>query len=229
MNIGILFTVRISSSRLPRKALLEVRGIPMISYLIRRFQTLCSERLIICTTTLQEDNYFDIIAAQHDINIFHGNADNILNRHLECAKQYDLDYIVNVDCDDIFSSPELVKKLTEKMPYSDVVYTNGFPFGTNLFAYNVNILNTLPINDNQVDTGWGALIKDNTAFSHYIIEADEREQFDIRLSLDYEEDFLLFRHIIETLDMDKRFVSQNEIISYIKKNPNIAKINSMVD
>ena len=80
MNVGILFTVRISSSRLPGKALLEVRGIPMIVYLIKRFKAMCSEKLIICTTDLPEDSCFDIIAEQLEIGIFHGNANNILHR-----------------------------------------------------------------------------------------------------------------------------------------------------
>ena len=44
--------------------------------------------------------------------------------------------------------------------------------------------------------------------------------------MDYECDFDLFKHIIESLDMDKRIVCQDEIMDYIKNNPEIAKINS---
>jgi len=224
MKVGILFTVRISSTRLPGKALLEVRGIPMIVYLLKRFQALCTEQLIICTTDLPADDCFDMIAGQAGVDIFHGDAGNILRRHLKCAEKFDLDYIINVDCDDVFSSPELVEKLIFKMPEYDVIYTCGYPFGTNLFAYSTRILKDLPIDKRQMDTGWGALIKDDQ-FSNYIIEAGQDEKFEIRLSMDYKNDFILIKHIIEALDMDQKFVSQKEIINYIKNNPEIAEIN----
>jgi len=218
VNVGILFTVRISSSRLPGKALLEVRGIPMIVYLIKRFKAMCSEKLIICTTDLPEDSCFDIIAEQLEIEIFHGNANNILHRHLKCAEQFFLDYIINVDCDDIFSSPELVERITSKLPMYNVVYSDGYPFGTNLFAYSTEVMGFLPVHEKQVDTGWGALIKNNPSFTQYVIEANSNERNEIRLSMDYMQDFLLFKCIIEALDMDTRVVSQNEIIEYVKNN-----------
>jgi spore coat polysaccharide biosynthesis protein SpsF len=228
MKIGILFTVRISSSRLPGKALLEVREIPMIEYLINRFKALCSEKLVICTTDLPADDCFDAVAARLGVDIFHGDPSNILCRHLQCAEHFGFDYVINVDCDDVFSSPELVKQLVAKMPEYDVIYTTGHPFGTNIFAYSVGALRSIQTNEKQVDTGWGALIKDNPSLTRYAIEASPNEQYNIRLSMDYEEDFALFKHIIEALDMDKKIVSQAEIINYIKCNPDVAKINEKV-
>jgi spore coat polysaccharide biosynthesis protein SpsF len=225
MKTGIFFTVRISSSRLPGKALLEVRGIPMIEYLISRFKATCSEKLIICTTDLPADSCFDALAVRLGVDVFHGDGGNILRRHLQCAEHFGLDFIINVDCDDIFSSPELVEKITKKVSEYDVIYTDGHPFGTNLFGYSADVLRKLQSDEKQVDTGWGALIKDNPAFSQYAIYAEPHEKFDIRLSMDYENDFLLFKHIIEALDMNEKFVSQSEILNYIKKNPEIANIN----
>jgi spore coat polysaccharide biosynthesis protein SpsF len=225
MKTGIFFTVRISSSRLPGKALLEVRGIPMIEYLIKRFKALCSEKFIICTTDLSADNCFDAVAERLGVEVFHGDGDNILRRHLQCAEHFGLDYVINIDCDDIFSSPELVGKITAKISEYDVVYTDGHPFGTNLFAYSADVLRKLQTDEKQVDTGWGALIKENPDFSTHAIEAEPHERFDVRLSMDYENDFLLFKHIIEALDMNEKFVSQSEILTYIKNNPDIADIN----
>lgn len=236
MNIGILITVRTGSSRLPNKALKEVMGKPIISYLVSRMNKVNHEnaKIVICTTTLEEDAILDDIANEYGALCFHGDKDNIIKRHLQCANEYNFDFIVNVDGDDILCDPEYVKLIIQYASKSndfDVIKTCGLPFGTNSIGYKRNVLETILSNVDQltIDTGWGQLITDPSVFSIREIYVKDLESCDCRLTLDYEEDFVLFKTIIEKLFVDDRYISQSAIIDYIKSTPSIMKINQHVN
>lgn len=234
MNIGIFITVRSGSTRLQAKALRPVNGLPIISYLIERIKYILrnSVSLYICTTTLPEDNIFDNIALTHGITAYHGNPDNILKRHLDCALQEGIDFIINVDGDDILCNTEYINKAIEILqstPQITILKTAGLPFGTNCIGYSTQTLReTVKKHDfSVIDTGWSELIYDNNMHLVKILEADAVDQMpNLRLTLDYEEDFEVFRHILETLFTQDRYVPQAEILSYLKQHPEISKLNS---
>lgn len=233
MNTGIFITVRTGSTRLPGKALKEVMGRPIISYLITRIKEINQSvgKIIICTTTLCEDNVLDDIAKDHGVFCFHGDKDNIIKRHLQCANEYDIDFIVNIDGDDILCDPEYVKliiKLANESNDYEVIRTCDLPFGTNSMGYKKIVLEMISqkIEIANIDTGWGLLINDTSIFAIKDIYADESEKSDCRLTLDYEEDFILFKNIIEKLFIGNEYVTQKSVIDYLNNNPNIKNINS---
>lgn len=233
LNTGIFITVRTGSSRLPGKALKEVMGRPIISFLISRIKKINENigKVIICTTSLSEDNVLDDIAKDYGVSCFHGDKDNIIKRHLECANEYNIDFIVNIDGDDILCDPEYVKLIIKHANESndyDVVKTCDLPFGTNSMGYKKNVLTAIlqKIEMANIDTGWGLLINDKSVFAIKEIFAAESEKSDCRLTLDYEEDFILFKNIIQALFIGEEYVAQKSVIDYINNNPEIKNINS---
>lgn len=236
MKTGIFITVRTGSSRLPGKALKEVMGKPIISYLISRMLAINHDygEIVICTTTLKEDDVLNDVADKYGILCYHGDNDNIIRRHMNCANAYNFDFIVNVDGDDILCDPEYVKKIIEYASKSnayDVIRTCDLPFGTNSIGYKKEVLNKIihTITEDIIDTGWGRLITDSSAFNIWDIHAKHSERCDCRLTLDYESDYVLFKKIIEELFVDERYVSQKSIIEYLNSNPDIKNINQHVN
>ena len=72
MNV-IFLSVRTGSSRLPEKALYEIRDKTMIEYLIDRLKkSKYAEKVILCTTELKEDDVLCDIARENDIDYFRG-------------------------------------------------------------------------------------------------------------------------------------------------------------
>jgi len=233
VNTGIFITVRTGSTRLPGKALKEVMRRPIISFLISRIKKTNENvgKIIICTTSLCEDNALDDIAKDYGVSCFHGDKDNIIKRHLECANEYNIDFIVNIDGDDILCDPEYVKliiKYANESNNYDVIRTCDLPFGTNSMGYKKNVLETIlqKIEITNIDTGWGLLINDTSIFTIKDIYADESEKSDCRLTLDYEEDFILFKNIIEKLFVGNEYVTQKAVIDYLNNNSEIKNINS---
>ena len=65
-----------------------------------------------------------------------------------------------------------------------------------------------------------------------MFKAEELEGFDkiyrrpeIRMTLDYYDDFRFFRHIIEKLDKGEKYFSLRDVVEYLDRNPDIILIN----
>ena len=81
MKKAILITVRTGSTRLPQKALLEINGKSTIVHLINRLkQSKLANDIILCTTTLKEDNVLEDIAIANGINYYRGSITDKLER-----------------------------------------------------------------------------------------------------------------------------------------------------
>lgn len=233
MKTGIFITVRMGSSRLPGKALRLINERPILEYLITRIQHISQSigDIIVCTTNNSEDQVFDNLTQKLGVSAYHGDPHNIVKRHLDCATTFKLDFIINIDGDDILCNPEYVLKLHSASKLNNdkqVFRTVGLPFGTNIIGYKKEVLEQILMNCDYkaIETGWGSLICDENMFDLYSLTASEDERDNIRLTLDYQEDFLVFKEIIENVFTNENYIPQSEVLKYIKSHPEITLINS---
>lgn len=232
MGVGIFIPVRIGSTRLPQKALMRVNGKCILEYLIERikFVNEKSAKIMICTTDLKEDLVLDDLADRNSIGIFHGETENILKRQYDCARIHDIDFIVNVDGDDILCNPEYINKIINehhKKPNYDVIQTEGLPFGTNSMGYQIGALEKIMdiLEQKKIDTGWGEIIKDEMLFHILKLHANFDESIEARLTLDYIEDFKVFENIIQAIFEPGKYLKQSDIITYLRRHPEVLKTN----
>ena len=102
MNV-IFISVRTGSSRFPQKAIKKINGKATIEHLIERLkESKYAEKVILCTTELQEDDILCDIARKNNIEFFRGSSPDKLSRWLGATEKYNVDFFVNVDGDDIF-------------------------------------------------------------------------------------------------------------------------------
>ena len=108
MNV-IFISVRTGSSRFPQKAIKKINGKATIEHLIERLKkSKYAEKVILCTTELQEDNILCDIAQENNIEFFRGSSPDKLSRWLGATEKYNVDFFVNVDGDDILFDAGLV-------------------------------------------------------------------------------------------------------------------------
>ena len=132
MNTAVFIPVRTKSTRLPNKALLDIKGKPVLEHLIERVKSAKLPNLIaLCTTVNTEDEVLVRIAERNGICYFQGSEKDILDRYLKAALKYDVDFIVNVDGDDILCDPEYMDKVVEvfRRTGADYIKCEGLPFG----------------------------------------------------------------------------------------------------
>ncbi len=228
MNCDVFIPIRLSNTRLPKKALKEINGIPVVQYLIDRIKK--SEKIrnvIICTTKNENDNELVEFLKKNNYMFYRGSESDILARYLDTAKKFDTDFIISVDGDDIYSDPYYVDKMILAFEKTNADYIDmvNFPFGIASVGIKRNALVKvceLKKTDNT-ETGYRLFFHDEKIFKVHKMELEENIKFpkELRLTLDYQEDLDLARKIISKLGNDFHL---EDIIELFEKNPELLQI-----
>lgn len=219
---GLLITARLGSSRLPQKHLLPIDGKPVMGYLIDRMERAFGPELgsgdvkIIISTSAEAMNtaFRQFVPPAH---VFYGDIKNLPFRQLQAAYTHELDYIVSVDGDDILCSVQAMRDIATKLEQGEsYVSTKGLPFGMNAFGYSQSFLERSLENSSAkiLETGWGRIFDENerSLITYPQVEAFEDK---LRLTLDYQEDFDLFKSVIEELGDTIYTIPDTELITHI--------------
>lgn len=233
--VGILFTARLGSNRLPKKHLITANGKSFIEWLILRFQhEFRSEiennliKLVIATSEEPENVEFAETLAAYDVAVFYGAVSNIPKRHLACADFFHFDRIISIDGDDILCSTLAARTIYQEFAnnnQSNIIETIGLPLGMNASGYQVSYLRACLNNYKQekIETGWGRIFINP---KKKIIPCGKHSIYDkLRLTLDYKDDMLFFSNVITFLKDKIIDIGDEQLIDLIKKN-NFDKINN---
>lgn len=99
-KIAVIVAARMGSSRLPGKALLPILEQPMLKLLLTRLKANKHNVPILLATTMQpKDDRLCNIAQEVDCQWFRGNQNDLVQRYIDCARQFQVDHIVRVTAD----------------------------------------------------------------------------------------------------------------------------------
>jgi spore coat polysaccharide biosynthesis protein SpsF len=231
MNFGIFITCRNGSKRLPGKCNLEfINKTSYIEYIFKRtlkVKTKC--KIILCTTKNKSDLNLVKTAKKFKINTFRGDTLDKLKRWKDAAKKFKIDFFVTIDGDDPLFDPELVDKAFKQYLINKPDFIEGKKLICGLFTYGIKTIALEKVckikNTNK--TEMMSIYFTNTGlFNCEQLKRINKKYYrdDIRLTLDYPEDHVFFKTLINNFKK-KIFFSTLEIISIINKYPKILKIN----
>lgn len=230
MKIGFLITARLKSTRLPLKILKDLNGKTVIERIIDRAKEIKGiSEIVLCTSTNPQDKPLVDIAKENNIYYFNGDEEDVLKRLLDAAKFFDLDYFLSITADNplfsIYYSNLIVDEI--KRNHYDFIKLEGLPLGAATYGVKVKALETICKVKNIVDTEiWGYLIDRPEIFNIKTIKVRGKlNRPELRLTLDYEEDYELINKIYSNVPF-KKVLNLHNVIDYLDKNPRIAKINA---
>jgi len=221
------------STRLPKKALLEIEGRSTIEHLIDRAKAAkLPDVVVVCTSTHPDDAILVDVAHRNGVEGFRGNPEDKLDRYLQAAKKYKLDLVVNIDGDDILCDPELVDRTIEhfKKTSADCIIWRGYPVGAVPIGVKVKALEKVMELKEERDTEvWGGYFIDSGLFHVEYLDAEkELTHPEFRMTLDYQEDLEFFRAVFKKLYKPGKIMSMKEIVKLLVQHPEIAKISQAV-
>lgn len=229
---AIFISVRTASTRLPKKALKKINNKTTIEYLIDRLKkSTKADMIILCTTEFEEDNELCRIAEKNNINFFRGSAPDKLKRWLGAATQYNVDFFVNVDGDDLFFDAGLADICFEQHDLTQTDFIDGRGLYNDVYGITTTSLKKVCEIKSNSDTEfiqpyfkYGA---SKGLFSMAKIDKppEKYKKRDIRMTLDYEEDYVFFNTIINYFSASNIDMSFENILSYLKNNPSVKTIN----
>jgi len=218
------------STRLPGKALLEIKEKPVIDHLIDRLKLAKSPDLIVlCTSTHPDDAVLADVAHNNSIECFRGSEDDKLDRYVNAAQRYGVNFVVVTEGDNIFYEPEIIDGIIELYLHTKVDYICclELPLGTAPHGIRVKALEKVCQIKSETDTEvWGGYFTDTGLFKvEYLEVSAELRHPEMRMTLDYPEDYEFFKAIFDRLYLPGEVFSLRDIISLLRSNPELIDIN----
>ena len=222
-----LVTVRSRSTRLPRKCFLPFGEDNILSHVVKRAIWYGIEP-IICTTTNEEDNEIEELARRIGVRFFRGSEENKLKRWADCVNLFSIDWFHTVDADDPFFDGNEMKRSMDllKSGKFDVVSPTpsssdgGASVGYSLTSNIVNECVKDLDDDTDTEMMWDFLERlPGIAIKQLL---DTEPKLNLRLTLDYEEDYWLLESVRRILG---NMATREEINELFRSNPDLFRIN----
>lgn len=241
MKIGALIPIRLASERLPGKALMPICGRPVVHHLLDRVvaaEHIRSPRDVVVTTT-EDASDAPLVAAveTYGCSVFRGARDDIIKRFHDAIAHFGFDAVIQVDGDDPLTEPRFMDRCVARLladPSLGIVWSEGLPLGVNCKSFTAEAMRTVYAHykSDRNDTGFiyfftkTGLVK--TAVETATDAADQDKK--LRLTLDYPEDFEVFRRVIEALyHPGARPFDIREAITWLNAHPEVANLNANLD
>lgn len=237
VNIDIFIIARMGSSRYPGKILEKIEGKPVIKFICDRLNGIEGIRkIIVCTTNRIEDDVLVNFLKKEKIDFFRGNEKDILKRLFDAANKFNTDIIIDVEGDKIFTDPYFVRKTIQEMLNSDIDFCTGssseevfdtyfaihgfMPAGIRVTALE-KIVKLKKTDDTE--TGYKEFFTENNFIKAKYIVPDTKINYpkNLRLFLDYEEDFEFATEIIKRLDENFDY---NDVLQIVNDKPELMRI-----
>jgi spore coat polysaccharide biosynthesis protein SpsF len=227
-DYNALLSVRTSSSRLPRKCFLPFGDSNTLIHVVKRSINF-GINPIVCTSTDGSDDEIEELCQQNKILYFRGSLENKLNRWLECATKFQLVDFHTIDVDDPFFDPLQVKESIDVLREKNLDIVSPTEISSNGSAsVGYSIKNHCLIENQKIINGIMQIEMIDSVFNqfnnlkHEILVSQFPDFSNVRLTLDYIEDYYLLVFVLNELGP---FCNREEIGELFRKNPDLYKFN----
>lgn len=231
MKTAVLITVRSGSTRLPGKSLVPIyRDVPLLEHVINRAKgSKLADKIIVCTTILEEDDKISKIAEKCKVLVFRGSVEDKLERWNNAVDKYQIDYFATMDGDDPLCVPELIDKSLKQIISENVDFIESTEVVTGLFTYAIKssaLKRVCEIKDSSKTEMMWTYFKDTGLFKMQQLKdiPVKLKRNDIRLTLDYSEDLELFKLIFSKIPGEEN-INIDQVIDLLNDNAEIREIN----
>ncbi|MFH1642150.1 MAG: glycosyltransferase family protein [Nanoarchaeota archaeon] len=226
-KIGIIIQARMTSTRLPGKVLMDVGGMPLLAFLIKRLKSSVKNIDVIVATTKDKDDD-KIVELCNSINVpyYRGSKENVLDRYIKCSREFNIDVIIRVCADSPFIDTEGINELViayHQNPLANLIHNkhkNGYPPGAGAELVTLESLEKAEMDaseQNQREHVLPYILEHSEKFN--IIECDAPKHLrrpDYHIAVDYPEDLKLVNLILTKADA--LFPNQHEKVTIPLKN-----------
>ncbi len=211
----------------------------MLAQQVRRLKRcLMADEIVIATTTNPIDDSVIDLAKSENVGWFRGSENDVLSRYVGAARESQADVIVRVTSDCPLIDPEqtdrVIKELTARSrecDYASNVIHRTFPRGLDTEAVFRDTLERLDrlasSNQSREHVTYFVTMERPDLFVLRGVD-DSQDNSDLRWTVDTSEDLAMVRRLYAELEMGDQFLPYPAVLSHVRRNPEIAKMNSQV-
>ena len=223
------------STRFPGKTLKEIRGKPILEYVISRASLAKKiNTVVVATTAEKEDDAIEEFCKKIGVHCFRGSTLDVLDRFYKCSMEYpDNDVIVRVTADCPLIDPKVIDKVISKFEEGEVDYASNVLKETYPDGMDVEVFTRKALEESAREAKLKSerehvtlYIRNNPKYKKVNVE-DDPDFSKFRLTVDDSRDFEVVSFLIEKYggelgykDYCKDLLEHPEILS---KNANIER------
>ena len=234
-SVWIVVSARMASSRSPGKALADLAGRPLLEVLLERMKTVRGVSGVALATSARDENHaLAKVAGRLGVPVFRGDENDVLRRHVDCARWLGADHVVRVTGDNPLTDVETAESLVALHLAEDADYT--YVPGDALL---MGILSEVIATD-ALARAWerGDARHRSELMTLYIKEHPEEFRIALgalpadlyrpayRLTVDEPEDIALMQALFARLVRPGHLVTTREAIALMDSDPALATINA---
>ena len=232
MTTIIIIQARMESTRFPGKMMADLLGKTVIGHVISRVKK-CKlvDKIVLATTTSNEDDLLESEAKKEGISVFRGSEDDVLDRFYQAAKKYEATIVVRITGDCPLIDPKIIDKTinffnNEKCDYASNTNPPTFPDGMDAEVFSFNSLekawkNAKLKSEREHVTPY--IKKNEEIFSNKNLE-NEQDISKYRMTIDEAEDLIAVKRILENIN-DKENYGLSDIMKVLESDKKIIEIN----
>ena len=234
-RVLVVVSARMASSRCPGKALAPLAGRPLLEVLLDRMAAVRGvDGVVLATSVKAENDPLVDVARSAGFEVFRGDEDDVLRRHVDCARALGADHVVRVTGDNPLTDVETIESLVARhgREAADYTYVPGDALLMGILAE--------VISRSALERSWerGDARHRSELMTLYIKERPEefrialgtlsadlyRPQY--RLTVDEPEDVSLMQAVFARLARPGHVVTTRVAIALLDADPSLAAINA---
>jgi spore coat polysaccharide biosynthesis protein SpsF len=239
MKVGAIIQARMGSTRLPGKVMKDLLGKTVLGHVIERVKQAGElDIVIIATSENGDDDLIEMEAKKYDVTVFRGSEEDVLQRYYLAARENELDIIVRITSDCPLIDPHIIDQLVAffKSNDFDMVTNSGtdykkrtLPQGLDTEVFSFESLENAYFNADKSYQREHVTpyIYENS--NKCFFQRDEKDNSQLRWTLDTDEDFALIYEIYTRLYKGRHDFFYKEILELFEKEPELLKINEFIE
>lgn len=237
LKVGACIIVRMKSSRLCKKATARINEqFSVVEFLIERLkQSVLPDHIILCTSTVEEDDVLEEIACKTGVECVRADPDNVFSRLERAIDDFGLDVVVRITGDNPMTDPFYLDEMIKDhiAQGAEYTYNEDLPLGTKAEVMSAEAIKRAhrQASDPNLSEYMTFFFRGGGSFRSVKYEGgfDETLADKIRLTVDFPEDLQVVSEVVSHLHEKNPRFSVEDIYEYHAANPELFRLNQSLD
>jgi spore coat polysaccharide biosynthesis protein SpsF len=235
----VVLQARMTSTRYPGKVLADLDGSPMLAQMLRRLKQSRSADLVVLATTVNAtDDPLIEVAKAEGVEWARGDEFDVLSRYVLAARKFQADVVIRLTADCPLIDPGIVDKVVSGLldhsndcDYASNVLKRTYPKGLDAEAMFADVLFRMDRLGSSKSarehvTSFLRFERPDLFLRHSVEDAADNS--DLRWTVDERDDLELVRTLFRELNLSRKLVPYEQMVSYVRSHPAISAINAQV-
>ncbi|MBU4176052.1 MAG: glycosyltransferase family protein [Actinobacteria bacterium] len=238
-EVTAIIQARLGSTRLPAKIMADIRGKPMLLWVLERVaEAKRIDNIVVATTTLDEDRAVANRAESWGFGVFRGSAEDVLSRYFGAAEQFKCCQVVRITSDCPLIDPQIADLVIGEHLDGGYDYTSNtldrrtYPRGLDVECFTFETLRLAADSareDYQKEHVTPYIFENPEMFSLHFVPAPANLAFpEMRICVDTIEDLEAARTIFEAFPDEDKGPDAAQVVRFLLEHPEVIEINTEV-